>query len=372
VPETKAAIEQARLLIEQAEALGEPPEDPLLLFSVLYGVYISSFGAFDGDALRDVTAHILELAERQTASFPRVIGHNFVAHSSILSGELADARAHFDQALALYDPDAHRHLATRFGEDQNVPSLVFRAWAAWLLGFPEAALCDADDALKSARAAGQARTLMFALIHSAEPLIHCGHYSRASVHLQELGALAEKKAARFWTINRTLAQGFLFAVTGEPSNAVEMITSGIAAMRATGHTRSIPWWLSHLALAHVDLDQLDDAQRCIGEALDAIEKTKERWCEAEANRLAGGIALKTAQPDVEKAQTYFDRALAVARQQQAKSWELRAAMSLARLWRSQGKVQQARELLAPVYRWFTEGFDTPDLKEAKALLNELA
>jgi predicted ATPase len=96
------------------------------------------------------------------------------------------------------------------------------------------------------------------------------------------------------------------------------------------------------------------------------------WCEAEAYRLAGGIALKAAQPDVGKAQDYFERALSVARQQQAKSWELRASMSLARLWRDQGKVQQARELLAPVYGWFTEGFDTRDLKEAKALLEELA
>jgi predicted ATPase len=151
-----------------------------------------------------------------------------------------------------------------------------------------------------------------------------------------------------------------------------MITSGISALRAMGYTHSMPWWLSHLAVAHVDLGQLDDAQRCIGEALDAIEKTKERWCEAEAYRLAGGIALKAAQPDVGKAQTYFDRALAVARQQQAKSWELRAAMSLTRLWRDQGKVQQARDLLAPIYGWFTEGFDTRDLKEAKALLEELA
>jgi tetratricopeptide (TPR) repeat protein len=123
-----------------------------------------------------------------------------------------------------------------------------------------------------------------------------------------------------------LAQGFLFAVTGEPSNAVEMIASGIAALRATGYTHSIPWWLSHLAVAHVDLDQLDDAQRCIGEALDAIDKTKERWCEAEAYRLAGMIALKAAH--VGKAQDYFERALDIARRQQAKSWELRAAMSL--------------------------------------------
>ena len=310
VPETKAAIEQARLLIEQAEALGEPPEDPLLLFSVLYGVFISSVGAFDGDVLRDVTAHILELAERQAASFPRVIGHNFVAFSSMLSGELADARAHFDQAIALYDPDVHRHLGTRFGEDQNVPSLTYRGWALWLLGYPEAALRDTDSALKNAREIGQAATLMWALQWPAVPLILCGHYSRASAQLQELGALAEKRDAPFWTIFRTLTQGFLFAVAGRPSNAVEMITSGIAALRATGYTHTIPWWLSHLAVAHVDLDQLDDAQHCIGEALDAIEKTKERWCEAEAYRLAGGIALKAAQPDVEKAQAYFDRALA--------------------------------------------------------------
>ena len=164
LPETKAAIEQARLLIEQAEALGEPPEDPLLLFSVLsYGVFISSVGAFDGDVLRDVTAHILELAQRQLAPFPRVIGHNFVAFSSMLSGELADARAHFDQAVTLYDPDVHRHLGTRFGEDQNVPSLTYRGWALWLLGYPEAALRDTDSALKNAREIGQAATLMWAL-----------------------------------------------------------------------------------------------------------------------------------------------------------------------------------------------------------------
>ena len=103
-----------------------------------------------------------------------------------------------------------------------------------------------------------------------------------------------------------------------------------------------------------------------------METTKERWCESEVYRVAGEIALKSPEPDVAKAESYFERALAVARQQQAKSWELRAAMSLARLWHDQGKPQQAREMLAPVYGWFTEGFDTRDLKEAKALLEELA
>ena len=150
-----------------------------------------------------------------------------------------------------------------------------------------------------------------------------------------------------------------------------MITSGITALRSTGATCGLPSYLSYLAKAYADLGQFDDAWRCIGEAMMAVETTKERWCEAEVHRIAGEIALSRP-AGCAKAEAYFERALAVARQQQAKSWELRAAMSMARLWRDQGKPQQARELLAPVYGWFTEGFDTLDLKEAKALLHELA
>ena len=143
-------------------------------------------------------------------------------------------------------------------------------------------------------------------------------------------------------------------------------------MRAIGTSTWGTAWLTHLALAYAELGKLDDAWRRMCEALTLVEATKERWCEAEVNRIAGEIALKSPEPDAAKAEAYFEHALSVARKQQAKSWELRAAMSLARLWRDQGKVQQARELLAPVYGWFTEGFDTLDLKEAKALLNELA
>jgi len=150
-----------------------------------------------------------------------------------------------------------------------------------------------------------------------------------------------------------------------------MITSGITAWRSTGGTGWVPLYLSYLARAHAELGQFDDAWRCIGEAMTAVETTNERWCEAEVNRIAGEIALKSPERDTAKAEVYFERALAVARKQQAKSLELRAAMSLARLWRDQGKRDEARALLAPVYGWFTEGFDTLDLKEAKALLDEL-
>jgi predicted ATPase len=126
-----------------------------------------------------------------------------------------------------------------------------------------------------------------------------------------------------------------------------------------------------LAIAHGELGQFDDAKRCVGEALTVVETTKERLHEADINRIAGEIALKSPEPSAAKAEAYFERALAVARKQQAKSWELRAAMSMARLWRDQGKRDEARALLAPVYGWFTEGFDTLDLKEAKAMLDEL-
>ena len=133
----------------------------------------------------------------------------------------------------------------------------------------------------------------------------------------------------------------------------------------------LPSWLSYLAAAHSELGQLDEAWRYIGEAMSTIETTKESWFEDEVYRIAGEIARKSPEPDTVKAEAYFERALAVAHAQQAKSWELRAAMSMARLWRDQGKRDGARDLLAPVYGWFTEGFDTLDLKEAKALLDEL-
>ena len=134
----------------------------------------------------------------------------------------------------------------------------------------------------------------------------------------------------------------------------------------------MPLWLSYLTKANAEIGKIDDARRCIGEAMAAMEKAKERWCEAEVNRVAGEIELLLPEPDPAKAEACFDRALAIAREQRAKSWELRAAMSKARLWRDQGRRSQARDLLAPVYGWFPEGLGTLDLKQAKALLDELA
>jgi predicted ATPase len=369
--ETDRATERARLLIEQAEARGEPPDDPLLLFSVIYDFWAANYVRFNGSAMRGFASEFLSLAKRRGGKVPLMVGHRLMGVSLATTGELTQARAHYDQALPLYDPVAHRPLATRFTADIRVAILNFRSWTLWLLGYPNAALFDADQGLSDAREMGLASTLMPGLNNLLLTRIFCGDHQKAVAEAKELCDLADEKGALYWKACGTLHQGDVMALSGNSSDAVRMITSGIAAFRSTGATLWVPMHLSYLANAHVNLGQLDDAWRCIAEAISTISATKERRFEAEANRIAGEIALNSSTRDAVKAEAYFERALAIARSQQAKSWELRAAMSMARLWLSQGKRQQARELLAPVYGWFTEGFDTLDLKEAKALLDEL-
>jgi len=370
-PETKAAAEQAHVLIERAEALGEGSEDPLLLFSVLHSFWVANTVALKGDIACDLAAQFLALAEKQRAVVPRMIGHRLMGASLLCTGMLAEGRTHLDQAVALYHPAEHRPLATRFGQDNRVAALSFRSVILWLSGFPDAALADTNNALSNAREIGQAATQMFALVYAGWSHIHCRDYAAAKAQLQELVALADETGAVFWKALGLTVQGWLLALTGQAPDAVQILTRGITALRSTGVAVWMPMYLASLARAYAELDQFDDAWRCIREALATIETTQERWCEAEVNRMAGEIALSP-EPDAARAEAYFARALAVARKQQAKSWELRAAMSVARLWRDQGKRQQAHDLLAPTYGWFTEGFDTLDLREAKALRDELA
>ena len=369
-PQTRAAVERARLLIEQAEALGEPPEDPLLLYSILYGLWVANLFAFNGDACRDVAARFLALAEKQGATVPVMIGHRLMGPSSLFTGDFAESRTHLDRAFALYDPVEHRALATRFGSDPGVTILSYRSWAAWYLGYPETALMEADRALADARKIGQAATMMVALACTAWTRRLCRCDATAGSLADELVTLADQKGGAYWKALGTMMQGDLLAFTGNASAAVQKITSGVTAQRSTGATVLIPSYLSVLAKAYADLGRFDDAWRSIDEAMMLVETTKERLVEAEINRCAGEIALMPSGPNA-TAEGYFERALVVARRQRAKSLELRAAMNLARLWRDQGKVQQGRELLAPAYGWFTEGFDTRDLKEAKALLDQL-
>jgi predicted ATPase len=367
--ETKASLDQARLYIERAEAFGERPEDPLALFSVLYGFWVATL-SFDGDAARELAMEFLTLAERQGSTVARMIGHRLMGRTLIEAGNIVEGCRHCDQALALYDPE-HRPLAMRFGQDTEVSVLSFRPLGLWLLGYPDRAIADTSRAMKRAREIAHAGTLMFTLGHTPLPLVLSGDYATASDQADEAVLLAAEKGAPLWKAIGTMVQGVLMGLTGEPAGAVQKIASGIRACRAISDIW-IPFYLCHLAKAHAVLGQLDDAWHCITEAMSTIEKTKETWCEAEVHRVAGEIALMSPERDAAKAEACFERALATAREQQAKSWELRAAMSMARLWRDQGKRDEARELLAPVSGWFTEGFNARDLQEAKALLDELS
>jgi len=288
-------------------------------------------------------------------------------------GDFVDGKEHFDRALAIYDPAEHRQLTTRSGRDVGVTLLSVRSGCLWHLGYPAASRNEGERAIKEAREIAHAATLMYALWWASWFHMWYGHYAKAQSLLDELAALAnEKEASLFWKATEIAMRGALFAETGKASDAVRAITSGMSALRSTGAALYEPWHLWHLAVAYAELDQPDDARRCIDDAIDKVERSNEKWAEGEVHRIAGEIALKSVVRDTERAEKCFERALSVACHRQMKSCELRAAMSMARLWRDQGKPQQARELLAPIYGWFTEGFDTLDLKDAKALLYELA
>jgi class 3 adenylate cyclase/tetratricopeptide (TPR) repeat protein len=294
------------------------------------------------------------------------------ANALALTGDLVGGKEHYDRALAIYDPAEHGPLMTRSGRDVGVTLLSFRSLCVWQLGYPADSRSGAKLAVKYARETGQATTLMYALFGAVVNHIRCGNYAAAYTHVDELIALADEKGASYWKALGTAARGWLFTETGKASDAIRAITSGLTLLRSTGAVLYEPWHLWYLAMAYAELGQHDNAQRFIDDAIATVERSKEKWCEGEVHRIAGEIALKSSQPDAATAEKYFDQALTVSRGQQSRSWELRAAMSMARLWRDQGKRDEARDLLTPVYGWFTEGFDTRDLKEAKALLDDLA
>jgi class 3 adenylate cyclase/predicted ATPase len=369
-PETKDAVAQVRALIEQAERLGEPPDDSSLLLSALFGQWIVNFINFNGDVAQGLAERFIAIGEKDGTAVPRMVGHRTMASTLALKGHIVEAKAHFNEALALYRPAAHRRLMTRFGQDLRVTCLAFRSLVQWLLGYPEAALDDADCAMSEARQIEHAATLMFTLNFPVLVNTYCGNYHAASEPLKELVALAEEKGAPFRKAEGVLRRGYILTLTGA-AKGIETVTSGIDLWRSAGSTIFTPEHEFMLAIAHANAGQFDAARICIDKSVAAMHATGERWCEAEVHRVAGEIALRSPQHDVAKAQTCFEHSLAVARAQHARSWELRAAMSLARLLIDQGRRQTARDLLAPVYDWFTEGFDTSDLRKAKALLSEL-
>jgi predicted ATPase len=367
--ETKGALELAQVLMQRAEALGEPIEDPLALFSILYGVWVSNFAAFNGHATLDLAKQFLMLADERGEAVPLPIGHRMTASSLLVAGDIGKALEHFDVALSLYNPYEHSALAARIGHDLGVMTLCHRGINLWLLGYPEAARTDIDRALSQAREFQHAATLMYALNYNS--ILNALRRDIAKAQADELIALADEKGALFWGASGGLLKSWLFALKGHHTDALTSFSSAIPMFRSTGATILVPLFMAMRGGAFAELQQFDQARRCIVEAMALAEASRERWFDAEIYRIAGEIELGSSERKDLNAQHYFKRALDVARAQQARSLELRAATSLARLWSVHGRRTEARHLLASVYDWFTEGFDTLDLKEAKALLEEL-
>jgi hypothetical protein len=231
-PETKASLDRARSYMERAKSLGEPPEDPLMLFSVLYGVWVANVSAFNGDITRDLAAQFLAMAKEEGTTIPLIMGHRIMGRTLIDTGNLAEGRAHCDEAMALYDPAKHRSVAMRFGQEAGVSIRSFRAYSIWLLGYPDAALSDAGQAINDAHNFGQAGTLMFALGHVPRTYFLCGEYAVANAQADELIRLAVEKRALYWKAWGTIYRGSILAFTALNSdaihNAIQTITSGIA------------------------------------------------------------------------------------------------------------------------------------------------
>jgi predicted ATPase len=263
-------------------------------------------------------------------------------------------------------------LAARFGTDARVAILEWRSRTLWLLGYPASARQDVEQSFRFARAIGQAATLMHALAHSTISLILLGDYAEASARSRELIELAEEKGSSYWSANGRMWEGCLAVLTGRPSEGVEILTRALRTYRSTGATIYAPFVLSNLARAHAKMGQFEEALQVVHQAISETNSTKEKWSEPEIYRIFGEIMLRSSGMERAAAQVHFERAIVLAREQDAKAWELRASLSLFRLWRDEGKRVEAREILGSIYGWFSQGLDTHDLKKAKAVLQELA
>jgi len=286
-------------------------------------------------------------------------------------GAAAAAHTHLAQGMALYDSQQHRATAFLYGQDAGVACLSRATWVLWYLGYPDQGLTRIQMALTLAQQIAHPFSLAYALT-SAAVFHQCRREERAAQeHAETAISLAKEQGFPFWRTFSSMLHGWALAHQEQAQEGIEQINQGLRAHRATGAEQARSYWLALLAEAHGTMGQPALGLTMLTEALTHADKTGERWYEPELYRLKGALLLQQSSDHQGEAETCFQKALDVARSQQAKSFELRTATSLARLWQQQGKRQEAQDLLAPVYGWFTEGFDTADLKDAKALLGAL-
>jgi len=312
------------------------------------------------------------LAGRQNDRAALVAGHRAVGDSWLHRGEFRLARTHLEQGLELYDPTQHRALTVLFAENGRVAMLSFLSLTLGLLGFVDQARARSREALAEARELSHPISLAFALSVACRLYFVLDDPRTVRLLADELIALTTEQSFAFFLAMGTAYRGWTMVEADESDAGMDLLRLGIERFQASGAAWTLPFYLSQLATAHVKTGAPEDGLGRLIEALSLTEKSGVRWFEAEL-RCRRALLLRTTQQGVEaEVEADFRYALAIARQQEAKLWELRSAVGLARLWRDQDKRDEARSLLAQVYGWFTEGFDTPNLKKAAALLDELS
>jgi predicted ATPase len=361
-PETGQAYARARELWEQ---LGSPSE----FLKVPYGqsLYHVFRGEFDL-ALR-VDENLLRLSDQRNDSAGLVLGHLSSGRTLMLVGKFAASRSHLETVLALYDPISHGSLVHHTTTHPHVNSQAILGIDLFCLGYPDQALAQSNPAIAEARRLAHPQTLAVTLGCGAILLSLVGDDAALDEWADRLVALTTEQGIPSWRALGTIHRGWVKVKNGDVTEGMSLLRSGSIAFRATGAELFMPHYIALLAAACEIAGPIEEALILLDEALQIMERTGERWLAAELNRRKGQLLLR--QGHTEAAEELYRKALSIAEEQGAKLWELRAAVSLARLRRDQRRHPEARDLLAPVYDWFTEGFDTADLKEAKALLDGL-
>jgi predicted ATPase len=363
-PEVEQTYARARALCHQ---LGETPQ----LFPTLRGLCRFYQGRGALRKARELGEELYRLAQRETAPTSRLEAHDALGQTLFFLGEYATARIHLEQGIALTDPTVERLLVLHHGVSPGVRCLAYVSNTLWCLGYPAQAVRWSQEALALAEWLAHPFSLVLAQLWIA--YLHHQRREASAVQVQAEAFLALAIAQGFPVLVGlgTCCQGWALAMQGKSAAGLAQLRQGLATVLATGQELARPRCLVLLAEAAGHAGQVEEGLPLLAEALTALEVNGYGDLLAEAYRLQGMLLLRQALPDTTQAEACFQQALAIARLQQAKSWELRAAMSLSRLWQQQGKRAEARELLAPTYGWFTEGFDTADLQDARALLEEL-
>jgi predicted ATPase len=364
-PEVEHTYTQAYALCQQ---MGETPE----LAPVLLGLWRFYAVRPQLHTARELGETLLRLAQHADDPALAVIAHYTLGATWFYLGVLPAARQLLEEGITRYTPDQHRALGFRIGQDPGVACRVHAAGALWLMGYPEQALARVHDALALAHELSHPFSLAFVRYWVAFVFQVCRNVSAVQEQAEAAVALSTERGFPLWAAAGTSLRGWALAIQDQGTEGIAQVRQGIAAWRTSGGALWVPYYCTVLAEAYDHLGHTADGLQALAEAHTLVEQQEERWWEAEVSRLRGVLLLKHPVIQQEEAEACFQQALAVARRQQARSLELRAAMSLGRLWQRQGKRGEARELLAPIYGWFTEGFDTADLQEARALLDELA